>query len=169
MTKWMECLLRNGVATYAAYLRSEHWLSFRAEWHRINPDAVCECCGAKKVHLHHHTYERLGNESMDDITPLCGDCHLDLHKLLKKARRSVHATQWAIMRMKGCLWISRKLSREEQAEKDAEQAALTTRATRSAYAKFWRTVPKAERPPPVLKIKKNKNDRAFARRIAKNA
>jgi hypothetical protein len=137
-----------GFQTYAAYLRSPHWLAFKAAYHRENPDAKCLCCWARPVQLHHHDYTNLGGETFEDVTPLCGGCHKGLHDLLKEARRSVSFTEWAVERLRGCLWIQRRLLREERREADAAARVKVLRETRAAYARFYSSLPKeAGRPP----------------------
>jgi hypothetical protein len=68
-----------GYASYAAYLRSPHWLALREavfsrDRHR------CRRCGAvKNLVVHHRYYGRLGAESMSSLTTLCGPCHIREH------------------------------------------------------------------------------------------
>lgn len=63
---------------YAAYLRTKHWRDLRARvlqrW-----QGQCEECGERAREVHHKTYERLGREHMQDLTPLCDDCHRREH------------------------------------------------------------------------------------------
>lgn len=42
----------------------------------------CEFCGAQDgpLHVHHLTYENLGNESADELFVLCASCHADSHE-----------------------------------------------------------------------------------------
>jgi 5-methylcytosine-specific restriction endonuclease McrA len=42
---------------------------------------ICECCGMEGVafDVHHKTYERLGNELIEDCEVLCEQCHDKLH------------------------------------------------------------------------------------------
>ena len=60
---------------YASYLRTRHWRTLRVKalqkW-----EGRCERCGtAKATEVHHRTYDRLGEETLSDLEPLCGDCH----------------------------------------------------------------------------------------------
>lgn len=62
---------------YAQYLRSEHWADVKAR----QPKTPCRLCGSEEnLHLHHQTYESLGNEAPDDLAWLCRPCHKSLHK-----------------------------------------------------------------------------------------
>lgn len=76
---------------YNAYINSAAWQRKRQEALRV---AGCECedCGVtENLHVHHLTYERLGNELLSDLRVLCGGgeprksarglggCHADRH------------------------------------------------------------------------------------------
>lgn len=65
---------------YENYLKSKHWLIVRNSI--ITPNTECAVCGEKNTHLqlHHKTYERIGNESVNDLIPLCENCHKLVHK-----------------------------------------------------------------------------------------
>lgn len=63
---------------YREYLKSAAWKQRR--WDAIQrANMRCQCCGVsmKKVVLevHHVTYERLGNESPQDLLAVCPSCH----------------------------------------------------------------------------------------------
>lgn len=63
---------------YEMYLKSRHWLMLRNAI--ITHDTVCAICGEKKpLQLHHKTYKRIGNESANDLLPLCEECHKLVH------------------------------------------------------------------------------------------
>lgn len=68
-------------ARYAAYLRSTHWHQLRREWYRRYGSA-CQAlgCSGKADHLHHATYERLGNERFADLLALCERHHTQVHE-----------------------------------------------------------------------------------------
>lgn len=61
------------------YLRSPHWAALRERYARERSPEGCARCGNYPWQLHHLTYENLGNESLDDLIPLCGDCHARAH------------------------------------------------------------------------------------------
>jgi len=88
-----EPLRRLGYRDYATYLRSSHWAETRAAYWR-DPDTlkVCEVCRTdgwpRTLPLHHRTYERVGAERFDDLTPLCTECHVMVHTL--EARGDLH-------------------------------------------------------------------------------
>ena len=63
---------------YAKYLKSKHWLELRDKiLERDN--YKCILCGNKDVQVHHKTYDRIGEESFNDLITLCGNCHLTYH------------------------------------------------------------------------------------------
>jgi hypothetical protein len=70
-----------GFKKYSDYLVSAHWQEFRTKI-IAKRGYRCEICPASgvKIALHHRTYERLGNESEDDIILVCPDCHDRIHK-----------------------------------------------------------------------------------------
>jgi len=64
--------------TYEEYLRSLRWRLKREE--RLKLDGyACQECGTTseqyQLDVHHLTYERLGNERMEDLQTLCVLCH----------------------------------------------------------------------------------------------
>ncbi len=60
---------------YNEYLRSPEWKAKREERLKICNN-ICEYCGkAPAAHVHHLTYERIYNETMDDLRGICLDCH----------------------------------------------------------------------------------------------
>lgn len=63
---------------YESYLRSARWQRFRAI---IMVAAACTCadCGGPAVDVHHLTYQRLGSERLEDVLPLCRECHEARH------------------------------------------------------------------------------------------
>ena len=66
-------------AEYQAYLKSKHWQDIR---HKVFQEYGyrCDQCGSSKnLHIHHITYEHLGEEKISDLVPLCEDCHKRLH------------------------------------------------------------------------------------------
>lgn len=64
---------------YQAYLGSSAWQDVR----RLviaSFDGRCATCNASDaLEVHHRTYERVGDERMDDLTLLCSQCHELLH------------------------------------------------------------------------------------------
>lgn len=66
-------------ATYADYLKSDHWQHTRAKALR-RAGYKCQLCAATEhLETHHNTYERLGGEKPTDLVVLCGECHKTHH------------------------------------------------------------------------------------------
>jgi len=76
---------------YEKYFEFPHWQEFRRralELQRKNlGHNCCEKCGARPtvvtretaLHLHHLTYERLGEERFEDVMIICRPCHDEEH------------------------------------------------------------------------------------------
>lgn len=65
---------------YERYITSDAWTRRKVEYFWIR-EKVCWACGSKdSIHLHHHTYDRLGNELNEDLVPLCKTCHRLVHE-----------------------------------------------------------------------------------------
>jgi len=67
------------VEDYQEYLHSPQWHEKRKLiLNRCN--SICEECKSKPVvEIHHLTYERTGNELLEDLIGLCKDCHEKKH------------------------------------------------------------------------------------------
>lgn len=79
--------------TYKQYLFSRHWKQIKERFHASKTgQRGCFVCKAKPYDIHHRTYARIGNESLNDLVALCRDHHLRLHDRVvvqdrKKLRR----------------------------------------------------------------------------------
>lgn len=64
-------------------MRSEGWALKRIEfWNSIGGRQcqVSECEGdGKPFHVHHHTYDRFGDEDLEDLVGLCETHHAAVH------------------------------------------------------------------------------------------
>jgi hypothetical protein len=99
-------LLRTlGYENYGAYLRSACWKRTRAAYRASDLPQDC-ICGDPDTQLHHLTYQRVGEERLSDLTPLCPSCHSLVHVLewrgtlgidlegLTDAERAQHGREW---------------------------------------------------------------------------
>lgn len=67
-------------ADYQAYQGSEAWKT-RVASVMCRANGNCERCREQKaVHVHHLTYERVGDERLEDLQALCFDCHDEAHE-----------------------------------------------------------------------------------------
>ena len=67
---------------YSKYLsHSKHWRAIKTKFRNsCKPDIKCETCGSTyRLVVHHKTYERVGNEQLEDLSMLCRACHLKVH------------------------------------------------------------------------------------------
>ena len=62
------------------YLRSKQWCDIAARI-RSRDGFHCRQCNKfdRHLHVHHKTYERWGEESMDDLIAVCEKCHAWIH------------------------------------------------------------------------------------------
>ena len=69
---------------YEQYIQSPEWKA-RARQAKIDVGMRCQLCGRygdhHTLHVHHNTYENLGHEEPRDLIVLCGECHLNYHKI----------------------------------------------------------------------------------------
>ena len=64
---------------YKAYLKSPEWQATRRKVFKLYGYRCDQCGSAKNLHIHHITYENLGEEQISDLVPLCEECHKKLH------------------------------------------------------------------------------------------
>jgi hypothetical protein len=76
---------------YDDYMASARWRSRREAYYARYP-RVCRACETNKnIHLHHHTYARMGHEHDDDLIPLCETCHMQVHEFHRRTDHSLTA------------------------------------------------------------------------------
>ncbi len=77
---------------YNGHLRSTYWLAMRRALFAERGKS-CEWCHATaKLHVHHVTYERFGQERPEDLVILCRDCHMRVHAGQPALSKSAQAT-----------------------------------------------------------------------------
>ena len=65
---------------YQIYQASNEWKA-RVTKVMLRANGLCERCREHKaIHVHHLTYERVGEENLEDLQALCFDCHDDAHE-----------------------------------------------------------------------------------------
>jgi hypothetical protein len=77
-----------GYASYAEYLRSPAWSDVKRRYRDSELPQEC-MCGETTVQLHHKTYERVGEEPLTDLAPLCATCHALVHTLERRGQLSL--------------------------------------------------------------------------------
>lgn len=75
-------LKRLGFATYNDYIHSSTWANVRRRYRKSDRPQACVLCDSdERIVLHHLTYERVGDEALDDLVALCRTCHSYVHDL----------------------------------------------------------------------------------------
>jgi hypothetical protein len=70
---------------YLTYITSPQWAARRRE-HLDLCDHWCEICHTRRaIQVHHWSYERLGNESPQDLCAVCVPCHWRIHRSVMPA------------------------------------------------------------------------------------
>lgn len=70
---------------------SDEWVARKDRYYQTH-EMVCSRCGTgQSIHLHHLSYERMGDELNDDLMPLCVGCHDRVHELHRKVGGSLRA------------------------------------------------------------------------------
>ena len=64
---------------YRRYLSSPQWAAIRKRVCDKYRNACQECFRVGKIEVHHKTYERIGEERIEDLIALCPKCHKALH------------------------------------------------------------------------------------------
>jgi hypothetical protein len=94
--RFAERLASLGFSSYADYLRSGHWQSFKARYKASGQSMRCKVCHGKPIQLHHCTYARLGAERFQDVMALCDLHHGLVHEWLKERHLSVANSHQAV-------------------------------------------------------------------------
>lgn len=74
-------LQRFGFESYREYLASPLWAAKKARYRASALPQNCVLCDEVEVHLHHITYERVCEEDLSDLRPVCSRCHGMVHAL----------------------------------------------------------------------------------------
>jgi hypothetical protein len=65
---------------YTEYLKSAKWRVRRDKALRRDKHQCAECGSKFNLQVHHLTYERVGDELIEDLKTLCRKCHTGKHK-----------------------------------------------------------------------------------------
>ena len=66
-------------ALYLDYLASEKWKKLRDKVVDRDGNKCTKCSNTTNLHVHHLTYDRVGNEELTDLITLCKACHENEH------------------------------------------------------------------------------------------
>jgi 5-methylcytosine-specific restriction endonuclease McrA len=78
----IKAFIKDYKENYKQYLETSHWKDVREDKLK-EAKYRCQLCGSidAELHVHHNTYERIGNEEMSDLIVLCKDCHKKFHNI----------------------------------------------------------------------------------------
>lgn len=69
---------------YTEYITSDKWFQVRRKVFGMYGRECKRCNSKKKIHVHHKTYERFGEECLEtDLVVLCKKCHDIYHTIYK--------------------------------------------------------------------------------------
>jgi len=68
-----------GFVRYQEYTNSKYWVAAKNRYKASGRPQECLLCGDKRYQLHHRHYDNLGQEKLNDLAPLCVECHTRLH------------------------------------------------------------------------------------------
>jgi hypothetical protein len=111
-----------GYETYEAYLQSGRWAGARISYTEAGLPQCCVICGRQDFHLHHRSYEFLGDEPPFHLVALCEDHHYEVHKLLKKELPGV--TLWKAHRVYQEQWLARRRRRAPRPFREISPALI---------------------------------------------
>ena len=87
MNAWSMMLKRNRARPlYNDYLASEEWRIKRFTVLERDGFLCQKCLVRHATQVHHLSYDRVGDEALDDLVSLCGGCHTKIH--LRKGHTS---------------------------------------------------------------------------------
>jgi hypothetical protein len=125
-------LKRLGFRTYDAYLASPHWTDFKTRYRLSSLPQSCLVCSSPSVTLHHLSYERLGDERLEDVVPLCWPHHEAVHAFLADKGLGLLSTPYAVSHLKE----QRKQQEEQRAAKEEERRQRAQSEGRSPKQSF---------------------------------
>lgn len=65
---------------YNDYIKSDKWKEKSQEVLK-KANFKCDMCGNTATEVHHLNYEHLGDEPLEDLQPLCHECHKKIHTI----------------------------------------------------------------------------------------
>lgn len=71
---------------YSDYLKTDEWDELRRRTKERDGYRCILCNSSEQLQVHHRTYERVGSESIDDLSTICDPCH-DLFTAATKVKK----------------------------------------------------------------------------------
>lgn len=79
---------------YSQYMNTDHWKQ-KCQQKLESCRRACQICnGEDRLVVHHRTYERLGQEDLEDLTVLCRSCHGIFHGKIREFARRTRNFSW---------------------------------------------------------------------------
>jgi hypothetical protein len=76
---------------YENHLRSDKWRELCRRVRERDRGMCQECLQQPGDHVHHKTYERMGDELLSDLVLLCRDCHEEIHPHMNTDRAAAES------------------------------------------------------------------------------
>jgi hypothetical protein len=73
--------------SYHKYIQSEKWKIKREAYFAARGRYCKACRSTSNIKIHHMSYANFGNEPLSDLVSLCNPCHVEVHRLHRKAGR----------------------------------------------------------------------------------
>lgn len=71
---------------YTAYISSGKWAAKRQQVLARDSNRCQTCLSQDDLEVHHKTYERLGDEALEDLITLCHECHEAITTVIRRRR-----------------------------------------------------------------------------------
>ena len=90
---------------YKKYLRSDYWKKIKNQVLERDNNRCRLCNSKEKLHVHHRTYDNLGNEKLEELITLCKKCHYITHKVNPHLSYQVYCDnkRWEVTKTKKML------------------------------------------------------------------
>jgi hypothetical protein len=95
---------REVMPKYKVYILSKKWRARCALFYKMHGKFCVACGETRNIHLHHMSYQHMGNELDGELAPLCRDCHKEYHELNGVQRDMIKKT-CAFIEDKQQIWI----------------------------------------------------------------
>lgn len=127
-------------------MNSKSWAKRRLIWFNKHGKWCRSCETKSKIHLHHRTYVRMGQELDSDLIALCEKCHSLLHQYQRDTGYSVEDATKVFMSMSQGSDPSKKKHKHKQKKQVKEKKAYQPKSLKKIIEKESDFVPLNRRP-----------------------
>lgn len=93
-------------SSYNNYIKSNEWTNRRNEYFTTHAKMCLACSSVDSpIHLHHGSYQCLGNEPDNHLFPLCNKCHEMFHRSFRTQKNMLYNTTLFIESVKNGTFI----------------------------------------------------------------